>query len=156
VGGERTSRPEEESAAEAEDDAVLSPSSLPSPGSESPATGMRSSRSRSRPPNGLRLCGDLSSPIALVAAGGGLPRSPAGIDRRADWGDTARLCTDKEGTETFPPFFFLFSNLFSLDFRVALSPAHHSPRVGACNPSILFFNKIFVLHAEPNALVWTT
>jgi hypothetical protein len=69
VGGERTSRPEEESAADAEDDAVLSPSSSPSPGAEPPATGMRSSRSRSRPPNGLRLRGDLSSPIALVAAG---------------------------------------------------------------------------------------
>ena len=81
VGRKRTSRPEEESAAEVEDEETLSPSPSPSPGAEPPPeTGMRSSRSRSRsrsrPPIGLRLSGDLLSPMGApspACRGGGHP-----------------------------------------------------------------------------------
>ena len=124
-GRRRTSRPEEESAAEVEDEEALSPSPSPSPGAEPPPeTGMRSSRSRSRsrPPIGLRLSGDLLSPMGApspACRGGGHP-CRLGSSRSMQGGREDAGSARPRGQRDFS-FFFDFFNLESFESIVGSS-----------------------------------
>jgi hypothetical protein len=78
---------------------------------------MRSSRSRSRPPMGLRLRADLSSPI-IGGARRGLPAGRLGssrpIDRRGIGGTGSARKRERERRDFF---FLLFSFRVSFPFR---------------------------------------